>query len=284
MPRRRTTPVTSVSGLVIPEAVHALRNRLPDLPEIVIVLGSGLSRFAERLDRPVVIPFSEVKGLPPVMVPGHAGEYVFGVLEGRRVLVQAGRLHLYEGHAPDVVAAPVRIAHALGADTLILTNAAGGIRRGLNPGSIMLIEDHINLQWRSPLAGPVREGEDRFPDMSSPYAPDLQALALVAARSLGIPLVRGTYAGVLGPSYETPAEVRMLQRIGADAVGMSTIPEAIVGRALGLNVAAFSVITNRAAGLSDGRLSHQDVAVEANHAGDALALLIRLVVRDAPVA
>ena len=275
--------MTPRPGLAMPEAVHALRNRLPGLPEIVVVLGSGLSRFTERLERPVVIPFSDVKGFPPVTVPGHAGQFVFGFLEGRRILVQAGRFHLYEGHAPDVVAAPARVAHALGANALILTNAAGGIRRGLNQGSIMLIEDHINLMWRSPLEGPVRDGEARFPDMSSPYAPDLQAIALAAARSLGIPLARGTYAGVLGPSYETPAEVRMLERLGADAVGMSTVAEAVVARALGLDVVAFSVITNRATGLSEGRLSHEDVAAEARGAGDALALLVRLVVRDAPV-
>jgi purine-nucleoside phosphorylase len=263
--------------------VHALRNRIPDLPEIVVVLGSGLSDLAAEVERPVTIPFAEIPGFPPTTVVGHPGHYVFGSLEGRRVLLQAGRFHLYEGYPAEVVGAPVRVAHALGAETLILTNAAGGIDRRLEPSAIMMVEDHINLQWRSPLIGPAGEEEARWPDMSAPYDPDLQAVALAAARTLGIHLARGTYAGVLGPSYETPAEVRMLARLGADAVGMSTVPETLLARALGLRIAAFSLITNRAAGLGGGAITHDDVTAAARRAGDVLVRLVRLVIRDAPV-
>jgi purine-nucleoside phosphorylase len=275
--------VTRETIAELPGAVHALRNRLPDLPEIVVVLGSGLADLVDQVERPVTIPFAEIPGFPSVTVEGHPGRYVFGGIEGRRVLLQAGRFHLYEGYPTDVVGIPVRVAHALGAETMILTNAAGGIDRRLEPGALMLVEDHINLQWRSPLIGRVAEEETRWPDMSAPYDPDLQAVALAAARSLGIRLARGTYAGVLGPSYETPAEVRMLARLGADAVGMSTVPETLLARALGLRVAAFSVIANPASGLGGGVLSHDDVTAAGRRAGDALVRLLRLVIRDALV-
>jgi len=267
----------------ISRAVHALRNRLPDLPEIVVVLGSGLSDLVDQVERPVTVPFSDVAGFPPTTVAGHPGRYVFGILEGRRVLLQAGRFHFYEGCPSEVVGAPVRVAHALGAETLILTNAAGGIDRRLEPGAIVLVEDHVNMQWRSPLIGPVGDGEGRWPDMSTPYDPDLQAIALAAARTVGVQLTRGTYAAVLGPSYETPAEIRMLRSLGVDAVGMSTVPEVLLARALGLRVAAFSVIANRASGLAAGPLSHDDVTEVVQRASESLARVLRLVVRDAPV-
>lgn len=265
-----------------PEAVHSLRNRLPGLPEVVVVLGSGLSGLVEAVEDPVVVPFTEVKGFPPAAVAGHAGRYVFGRLEGRRVLFQAGRFHFYEGHPAHVVAAPVRVAAGVEADTLILTNAAGAVDPRLDPGSILLVDDHVNLQGRSVLAGPVRPGEERFPDMSAPYDADLQALALASARELGIPLPRGTYGAVLGPSYETPAEVRMLRGLGVDVVGMSTVPEVTVARALGLRVAAFSLVTNRAAGLSAGPLSHEEVVEVGRRAGGVLRSLVRRVIRDLP--
>ena len=162
--------------------------------------------------------------------------------------------------------------------TVILTNAAGGIHPSLTPGSILLLEDHLNLLSRSPLAGPVEEGEDRFPDMSAPYDPELQALALEVALELGIPLARGTYAAVLGPSYETPAEVRFLEKAGAQAVGMSTVPEAITARALGLRVLAFSLITNRAAGMGGGPLNHDEVLETGKGSGGKLKALIRAII------
>lgn len=265
-------------------AAEALRDRIEEPPEILAVLGSGLSSLAEGMDDPVEISFADVPGFPSAGVKGHAARYVSGRLEGRRVLMQAGRFHLYEGGPVELVCAPVRLAHALGAETVLLTNAAGGIARHLEPGSIMLLDDHVNLTWRSPLAGPVKEGEERFPDMSAPYDPELQAVAEQAALDLGIPLRRGVYAAMLGPSYETPAEIRMLQRLGVDAVGMSTVPEAITARARGMRVIAFSMITNRAAGLSRSELSHEEVLETGREAGATLGRLVRRVIAQLPPA
>ncbi len=256
------------------EAEAVLRARLPDSPEVFLVLGSGLGSVVEAVEEPVEVPFAEIPGFPPPGVPGHAGRFVGGKLAGRRVLVQAGRYHLYEGHPAEVVAAPVRAAAALGIRTVVLTNAAGGIHAHLEPGDLLLIHDHLNLMWRNPLAGPVREGEVRFPDMSAPYDPELQALAEKVARRLRIRLPRGTYAAVLGPAYETSAEVRMLGALGADVVGMSTVPEVLVARAAGLRVLAFSLVTNRATGLGTGGLRHEEVLEAGRRGGELLARLL----------
>ncbi len=260
-------------------AAAAVAEALPDRPELLLVLGSGLSGLGERVESAVEVPFGAVPGYPAAGVAGHAGRYVAGRIEGRSVLVQAGRFHVYEGHEMDVVVAPIRVAAALGVGTVILTNAAGGIADGLEPGSIMLIDDHINLQWRSALSGPVVGDEQRFPDMSEPYDRGLQALSMQVARDLGMPLSRGTYAAVAGPSFETPAEVRMLEILGADAVGMSTVPEATVARALGLRVLAFSMISNRAAGMGGEDLDHAEVLQTGQKAGVGLEALIRGVVK-----
>ena len=262
------------------EATEYLRDRLPEAPEALLVLGSGLSALAALVESPVEIPFESVPGLPGAGVGGHSGRYLAGRLEGRPVLVQAGRYHLYEGHPSEVVCAPVRIARQLGAGTVILTNAAGGIDRRLSVGAIMLLDDHLNLQWRSPLMGAVLEGEERFPDMSAPYDPGLQKMALAAASDLGIPLEQGIYAAVLGPSYETKAEIRMLARLGADAVGMSTVPEVLAARAGGMRVLAFSLITNRAAGLGTDPLGHAEVLEAGRRSGGELERLLRRIVRD----
>jgi purine-nucleoside phosphorylase len=261
-------------------ATTAIRERIPDLPEVFVVLGSGLSGLAEGVEDAVTIPFSDVTGFPQVGVAGHAGHLVFGVLEGKRVLMQAGRFHFYEGHPAEVVVAPMRLAAALGAGTVILTNSSGGIARELEAGSIMLLDDHLDLMGRSPLAGPVQGTEERFPDMSEPYDSALQELALGLARELGISLSRGTYAALLGPSYETPAEIRQLERAGAHAVGMSTVPEAITARALGLSVVAFSLVTNRAAGLGSATLDHQEVLKVGKQAGKKLGDLVRALIRE----
>ena len=256
------------------EALGALRERVPERPDVLVVLGSGLSSLAEGVSGAVSIPFHDVPGFPRVGVAGHVGRLVSGQVEGTRVLFQAGRFHFYEGHAAGVVVAPVRLAAHLGARTVILTNAAGGIGPELSPGSILLLDDHIDLMGRSPLVGAVVDGEERFPDMNAPYDPELQKLALVLAREKGIPLFRGTYAAVLGPSYETPAEIRAMRMAGADAVGMSTVPEAITARALGMRVVAFSVITNQAAGLGPGFLHHDQVLEMGGVAGRRLQELI----------
>jgi len=257
------------------KAAAAVREKIPEPPEVHLILGSGLGSLADGLENPVTIPFGEVPGFPQAGVVGHAGHLAFGVLEGKRVLMQAGRFHFYEGHPAEIVVAPVRLAAALGVETVILTNAAGGIGKDLGPGAIMLLDDHLNLMGRSPLAGPVQGSEERFPDMSEPYDSTLQEKAMELAESLGIRLQRGTYAAVLGPSYETPAEIRYLQGAGADAVGMSTVPEAVTARALGMRVMGFSLITNRASGLGSTPLDHQKVLDVGRDAGDQLKRLIR---------
>jgi purine-nucleoside phosphorylase len=255
-------------------ALGLLRERISEPPEAFVVLGSGLSGLAEGLEGAMSIPFGDIPGFPGTGVAGHAGRLVSGRVEGTSVLFQAGRFHFYEGHEPSTVVAPIRLAARLGAHTVILTNAAGSVKTELEPGSIMLMEDHLNLMFRSPLSGPVEEGEERFPDMSAPYDPGLQTLAMEVARERGIPLSRGVYAAILGPSYETPAEVRFLRGVGADAVGMSTVPEAITARALGMRVLAFSLITNHAAGMAPEPLHHDEVLEMGRVAGGQLRELI----------
>ncbi|HWJ24371.1 MAG TPA: purine-nucleoside phosphorylase [Gemmatimonadaceae bacterium] len=244
-------------------AARAVRGRLgdraPSAPAAAIILGSGLGGLVERIEDAVRVPFQDVPGFPVATVVGHAGALIAGRLGGRDVVALAGRFHLYEGHPPELAGFPVRVLHALGARTLIVSNAAGGIRRTMRPGDLMRIDDHINLMWRNPLIGPSEPGEPRFPDMSAPYDRALGALLHETAREIGVPLLDGVYAGLLGPTYETPAEVRMLDRLGADAVGMSTVPEVIVARALGMRVAGVSCITNMACGILPQKLDHAEV-------------------------
>ncbi|MGE0352669.1 MAG: purine-nucleoside phosphorylase [Gemmatimonadales bacterium] len=264
---------------IIQSATDYVRPRLEGrCPETAIVLGSGLGFVARQVQDAVRIPYGEIPGFHQPTVPGHAGELVAGRFGGREVLVLAGRFHMYEGHPAGVSALPARLVAALGAGVLILTNAAGGIRRTFRPGSLMLIADHLNLAFRNPLIGPVVDGEERFPDMSDPYDADLRARARATARELGIRLEEGVYAAVLGPSYETPAEIRMLERLGADAVGMSTVIEVIAARARGVRCLGFSTITNLAAGLSPTRLSHEEVMEVAGAAAKDLGRLVEGVV------
>jgi purine-nucleoside phosphorylase len=263
---------------LLSEALGYLRDRMEAPPRILLVLGSGLGGLADAVERPTVLPFSEVPGLPGTGVEGHAGRWVMGDMEGSRILIQAGRFHHYEGHPAQLIGAPIRLAAQLGVEVVILTNAAGGIAPSLTPGSLMLLDDHLNLQWRSPLAGWLGTGVKHPPDLRSPFDDRLQAKAMELALRLGIPLTRGTYAAVLGPSYETPAEVRLLRTLGAHAVGMSTVPEVISARALGLRVVAFSLITNRAAGLEGGFLAHADVLKVGAEAGRRLEALLRSLV------
>ncbi|OLC02942.1 MAG: purine-nucleoside phosphorylase [Gemmatimonadetes bacterium 13_1_40CM_4_69_8] len=244
-------------------------------PRVAIVLGSGLGDVAEQIQSAVRVPYGEIPGFPQPGAPGHKGELVAGTLEGVGVLVQSGRFHLYEGHAPQVAALPVRVFARLGVRTLIVTNAAGGIRLTFRPPTLMLIADHINFMFRTPLVGAVLEGEERFPDMSEPYARELRAVARDVALRERIGLEEGVYAALLGPSFETPAEIRMLQRLGADAVGMSTVPEVIVARARGIRCLGFSSITNVAAGLSAATLSHEEVLAAGKQIAGQLATLIR---------
>ncbi|MFI5227781.1 MAG: purine-nucleoside phosphorylase [Gemmatimonadales bacterium] len=263
------------------DAAEAIRPRLGSLtPTAAIVLGSGLGQLAEDIDRPVTIPYSEILGFPSATVAGHAGALVAGTLGGRQVLALAGRFHAYEGHDVRLAAFPARVVHALGATTLIVSNAAGGVNRLWRPGDLMLIRDHINLMFRSPLTGQLESGDVRFPDMSDPYDRELADLARAVAGEQGLPLREGVYAALLGPAYETPAEVRMLAAFGADAVGMSTVPEVIVARAIGMRVLGFSCITNLASGLSNTPITHAEVlGTTARAAGAFRALVAAIVAR-----
>jgi purine-nucleoside phosphorylase len=260
-------------------AVAAVRPRLDGRhPELAIVLGSGLGGFAERITEAKRISYSEVPGFPLPTVVGHGGELVAGTVAGRAVLAQSGRFHLYEGHDAATCALPVRVFAELGIGFLLATNAAGGIRRTFTRGSLMLIADHINLTFRNPLIGAVLPGEERFPDMSEPYDGELRRIARAVARERGIPLDEGVYAGLLGPSFETPTEIRMLERLGADAVGMSTVTEIIAARARGLRCLGISTITNLAAGISATKLSHAEVLETGARVKEAMGGLVEGVV------
>lgn len=240
-------------------AAHIAKRLGRAVPDAAVILGSGLGGLAERLTDVERVPFADIPGFPSATVAGHAGLLLAGRLAGRRVLALAGRFHMYEGHAAALAAFPTRVLHALGARTLIVSNAAGGIRRSLRPGDLMLIRDHLNFMFRNPLIGPIAEGETRFPDMSAPYDSALCTLALEVARNSAIALAEGVYCGLLGPAYETPAEVRMLDYLGADAVGMSTVPEVIVARSLGMRVLGISCVTNMACGLTTTPITHTEV-------------------------
>ena len=243
-------------------------------PEFAVVLGSGLGSIADRVAEAVRIPYADVPGFFVPTVEGHKGELVAGRLGGKDVVVQSGRFHMYEGHTADEAALPVRVFGSLGVRVVILTNAAGGIRQAFAPGTIMLIRDHINLTGQSPLTGAVLPGEQRFPDLSVAYDHKLRRLAHEVASRLGLPLEEGVYACLPGPSYETPAEIQYLERIGTDAVGMSTVMEVIAARCRRMKVLGLSTITNLAAGKLVGKLSHAEVMEVAAHVGDRVAELI----------
>jgi len=247
-------------------------------PRVAIVLGSGLGFLGEEVQDAVRIPYADIPGFPQPGVVGHKGELVAGTLEGVSVLVQSGRFHLYEGHSPATAALPVRVFAQLGVTTLVATNAAGGVRPNLRPPALMLITDHINLTGSNPLVGPALAGDQRFPDMTVAYDAELRALAQTSAREQGIALEEGVYCTLLGPSYETPAEIRMLQRLGVDAVGMSTVPEVIAARARGMRCVAFSIITNAAAGLG-APLDHTEVLEMGARVATQLGGLIKGLVR-----
>ena len=252
---------TAFGAVAAAKAAAALRARAGahDEPVLGIILGSGLGGLARRIEDAVAVPFADVPGFPQATVVGHSGRVVLGRLAGRPVVALAGRFHMYEGHLAPLAGFPVRVLHALGARTLFVSNAAGGIRATFTPGDLMIITDHLNLMFRNPLVGAVEPGDARFPDMSEPYSRALAESLLREATTLGIPMREGVYCGLLGPTYETPAEVRMLATLGADAVGMSTVPEVIVARALGMRVAGVSCITNFASGTTPNPLSHAEV-------------------------
>jgi purine-nucleoside phosphorylase len=249
-------------------------------PTVGIVLGSGLGDLVSRMTDTATIPYADIPGFHGSTVVGHTGELVMGRLAGVEIIAQSGRFHLYEGHTADTVTLPVRAFAELGISVLIVTNAAGGVRRTFGPGTLMVIADHINLTFKNPLFGPVLEGEERFPDMSNPYDARLRESAHRTATTHGIPLADGVYAGLLGPSYETPAEIRMLERLGADAVGMSTVLEVVTARARGIRCLGISTITNPAAGVSHEALDHADVLEVGKRVADDLATIVEGVVEQ----
>ncbi len=257
------------------EAVGWLRDHGIAVPDVAIVLGSGLGEFANRLGEKISFPYASIPNWPASAVVGHAGVFVSGTMAGRRVAVLSGRAHFYEGHDLRTVTFAIRALGVLGVRTLILTNAAGGIDVGFEPGTLMVIDDHVNLMGSNPLVG-VNDDRFgvRFPDMTEVYSRRLRTLATDAAGRIGIRLARGVYVAVHGPSYETPAEIRFLRTIGAQAVGMSTVPEAIVGRHMGMEILGISCITNPAAGVSPAPLVHDEVMEVARRVrGEFSALL-----------
>jgi purine-nucleoside phosphorylase len=255
-------------------AAAVIRARCGPPPELAVVLGSGLGGVADAAGDAVAVPYAELPHWPVPRVVGHAGRLVVGTIAGRRVAVLSGRTHVYEGYDAATAAFGVRVVGRLGARAVVLTNAAGGIDAALSAGTLMVIDDHINLIG-NPLTGPNDERlGSRFPDMTEVYSRRLRALADAAGRARGIALAHGVYAAVPGPSYETPAEIRFLRTIGADAVGMSTVPEAIAARHQGIEVLGLSCITNMAAGVLPGPLAHDEVLAVARQAGRALTTLL----------
>jgi inosine/guanosine/xanthosine phosphorylase family protein len=246
-----------------------------DFPHTVLVLGSGSGPFAERLEEAASLSYAAIPGFLPATVTGHAGKLMVGKLQGRPLAIMAGRIHLYEGHSAQAIATMVRILKAVGAERLILTNASGGLSPDMTAGTLMIVEDHINFSGANPLAGPNDERiGPRFPDLTNAYDPHLRALLSRAADEAGVPVRQGVYVFVLGPSFETPAEIRMFAKLGAQAVGMSTVPECIAARHCGMKVAALSLVTNLAAGLSSTPLTHEETLAEAAKSYGAMEKLL----------
>ena len=266
----------------VAEAAAFVRQATGERPDVAVVLGSGLGDFAARLEQASSLPYGDIPHWPRSAVIGHAGVLGAGRLAGRRVLTLAGRAHFYEGHAMSTVTFAVRVLGLLGVKTLVLTNAAGGINTTFASGTLMVIDDHINLFGTNPLVG---ANEDRFgprfPDMTEVYSRRLRAVADTAGQALGVELPHGIYAGLHGPSYETPAEIRYLRAIGADAVGMSTVPEAIVARHMGVEVLGVSCITNMAAGILDAPLDHAEVMETAARVKGQFAALLEAIIARA---
>jgi xanthosine phosphorylase len=256
-------------------AADALVDRAGLRPRVGVVLGSGLGAVADAVEDPTAIPYADLPGFPQPGVEGHAGQAVAGRIGDVPVVVLQGRAHLYEGGDLDLIRTPVRALRAAGAEILVLTNAAGSLRMDLGPGSLMLIEDHINMTGANLLAGPNEEElGPRFPSLRDAYDPQLRAQLRTAARDLGVALTEGVYLAVRGPSFETPAEIRAFHTLGADAVGMSTVHETTVARHCGLRVAAVSAIANYAEGMSDEPVSHEQTLRDAARAADDLAPLL----------
>ncbi|MBA3355748.1 MAG: purine-nucleoside phosphorylase [Pyrinomonadaceae bacterium] len=261
------------------QAVRTIRARTTLDGRIAVVLGSGLGGFADEFEEAVRIPYAEIPGFASSTVAGHAGSLVIGKVGPVPVIAMQGRVHFYEGYSLEEVTFPIRTFKLLGIETLLLTNAAGGINVQLSEGTLMIISDHLNLMGVNPLRGPNDERfGPRFPDMTEVYSRDLQETVVEEANVLGIEVRRGIYAALSGPNYETPAEIHMLRSFGADAIGMSTVPEAIVARHMGMRVLGISCITNMAAGISDGPINHEEVMEIGNRVRATFSLLLRHII------
>ncbi|HEU4833093.1 MAG TPA: purine-nucleoside phosphorylase [Pyrinomonadaceae bacterium] len=260
-------------------ATRVIRSRISVEPRIALVLGSGLGSFADDFEESVGIPYEEIPGFVRSTAQGHAGRLVIGKIDSVPVLAMQGRVHYYEGYSLEEVTFPIRTFGLLGVKTVVLTNAAGGINVQLTQGALMVISDHLNLMGVNPLRGANDERfGPRFPDMSAVYSPQLQEIVVDEAKAIEVEVRRGIYGALSGPSYETPSEIHLLRNLGADAVGMSTVPEAIVARHMGLEVLGISCITNMAAGISDEPINHEEVMATGDRVRETFAELLRRVI------
>ena len=259
-------------------AAAYIREQIPTNPTVGLVLGSGLGDYADSLEDAIRIPYSQIPNFPVPTIPGHSGALVFGKKQGQDVVVMQGRIHFYEGLPQQEITLPIRVLAALGVKTLVLTNACGGVNLSFTPGDLMLISDHINLSGGNPLMGANLDAfGPRFPDMSDLYTSSLRAAIREKAKEAGIPLQEGVYGMYSGPNYETPAEIRMYRILGADTVGMSTVPEALVAGHCGMKVVGVSCVTNMAAGVLPVKLSHAEVTETANRVSVKFRNLIDLI-------
>ncbi len=269
----------------INSSAKAIKEKLSWSDEPVgVILGSGLGSFVDELQDQEVIPYTEIPNFSQTTVVGHSGELVKGTINGRTVLAMKGRFHIYEGHPVQSVVLPIRVLAKLGCKKIIITNAAGGINKDFHPADLVLINDHINMMGQNPLIGTnLEEFGPRFPDMSEAYPKKLRELAHKCGEKIGLKLKEGVYAGWLGPSYETPAEIRLLRTLGADLVGMSTVPEVIAANHAGVEVLGISCVTNYAAGISNEKLSHAEVKEVANKVMDRFSSLVSTIIKDMDV-
>jgi purine-nucleoside phosphorylase len=259
----------------------AVRAKTDIVPEVGIVLGSGLGGLADELEHPIAIPFADLPGWPAATAPGHVGRLLIGRLAGRPVAMLQGRFHLYEGNAPGLVVQPVLLFRRLGAQVLVLTNASGGLDPSFGPGTLMVIRDHLNLTGQNPLIGPnAADLGDRFPDMTDAWSTRLRGRLHAAGGAEGVQLAEGVYVGLVGPNYETPAEVRLYAALGGHAVGMSTVMECIAARWAGLEVCGISLVTNAGAGYTGEPLAHEEVLAAGAEASPRLARVIRRFIKD----
>ncbi|MGI6123989.1 MAG: purine-nucleoside phosphorylase [Acetivibrionales bacterium] len=263
------------------KTAHYLKSKIDFVPEIAIVLGSGLGKLADFIEGSIEIPYEEIPDFPRTTVVGHEGKLIFGTLKNRKVVAMKGRFHYYEGNDMDAVVYPMRVFKRLGIESIIVTNAAGGVNTEFIPGHLMLITDHLSFFCENPLRGEnIDELGSRFPDMSVVYDRDLRKIAMESARKLGIDLKEGIYSYCKGPSYESPAEIRALRLMGADAVGMSTVPEAIAARHMGMRVLGISCITNMAAGVLDQPLNHEEVMETGKKVEQKFSALVSSIVEN----